>query len=102
MELMVGNDARVIVVMLGVVNLKLSFRDYLSFEKYDYVPRRVRNVILVFCLDKMAYALNFNEKFYIIYFGSELVSTIPLVNSLYLIDVSSYNLQVDVALKKSK
>ena len=26
----------------------------------------------------------------------------PLVNGLYLIDVSLYNLQVDVALKKSK
>ena len=31
-----------------------------------------------------------------------MVATAPLVNGLYLIDVSSYNLQMDVALKKSK
>ena len=37
-----------------------------------------------------------------IYLGSKLVVTAPLVNGLYVIDVSSYNLQMDVALKKSK
>ena len=31
-----------------------------------------------------------------------MVVTTPLVNGLYLIDVSSYNLQMDVSLKKSK
>ena len=31
-----------------------------------------------------------------------MVTITPLVNGLYLIDVSSYNLQLDVALKKSK
>ena len=33
---------------------------------------------------------------------SKFFVTTPLVNALYLIDVSSYNLQMDVALKKSK
>ena len=31
-----------------------------------------------------------------------MVATTPLVNDLYLINISSYNLQVDVALKNSK
>ena len=42
------------------------------------------------------------DKYCSIYLGSKLVVTAPLVNGLYLIDVSSYNLQMDVALKKSK
>ena len=37
-----------------------------------------------------------------IYLGSKLVSKTPLVNGLYLIVVFSYNLKIDVAIKKSK
>ena len=50
----------------------------------------------------MGYALNFKNKCCSFYFGSKLVAKIPLVNSLYMIDISSYNLQVDVVIKKSK
>ena len=54
------------------------------------------------CLDKMCYLLTFKNKWCSIYFGSKLVATKTLVNGLYMIDVSSYNLQVNIALKKSK
>ena len=50
----------------------------------------------------MGYTLIIKDKCCSIYLGSKLVVTTPLVNGLYLIDVSSYNLQMDVALQKSK
>ena len=50
----------------------------------------------------MGYTLIIKDKCCSIYLGSKLVVTTPLVNGLYLIDVSSYNIQLDVALKKSK
>ena len=101
-ELRMGNDARVAVVALGVVNLKLPSGDYLSLEECHYVPSIVKNITLVSCLDKMGYTLIIKNKCCSIYLGSKLVVTAPLVNDLYLIDVSSYNLQMDVAPKKSK
>ena len=101
-EKRMGNGARVLVVALGVVNLKLPSGDYLSLEECHYVPSIVKNIISVSCLDKMGYTLIIKDKCCSIYLGSKLVVTIPLVNGLYMIDVSSYNLQMDVALKKSK
>ena len=50
----------------------------------------------------MEYTFIIKDKCCSIYLGSKLFATAPLVNGLYLIDVSSYNLQIDVALKKSK
>ena len=50
----------------------------------------------------MGYTLIIKNKCCSIYLGGKLVGMAPLVNGLYLIDVSSYNLQMDVALKKSK
>ena len=97
-----GNDARVAAVALGVVNLKLPSGDYLSLEECHYVPSIVKNIISVSCLDKMGYTLIIKDKCCSIYLGSKLVTTAPLVNGLYMIDVSSYNLPMDVTLKKSK
>ena len=97
-----GNGKRVVDVVLGVVNLKLPSRDYLSLEECHYVPSIVKNIISVSCLDKMGYTLMIKNQCCSIYLGSKLVSMAPLVNGLYLIDVSSYNLQMDVALQKSK
>ena len=97
-----GNNARVDVVALGVVNLKLLSGDYLSLEEYHYVPTIDKNIISVSCSNKMGYTLIIKEKCYSIYLGSKLVATTPLVNCLYMIHVFSYNLQMDVALKKSK
>ena len=50
----------------------------------------------------MRYPLIIKDKCCSIYLGRKLVVTAPLVNGLYLIDVSSYDIQMDVALKKSK
>ena len=50
----------------------------------------------------MGYTLITKDRYSSVYLGSELVVTTPLVNGLYLIDISSYNLQMDVALKNSK
>ena len=50
----------------------------------------------------MGYTLIIKDKCSSIYLGSKLVAMTPLVNGLYLIDMFSYNLQMDVALKKSK
>ena len=50
----------------------------------------------------MGYTLIIKDKCCSIYLRSKLVVTAPLVNGLYLVDVSSYNLQMDVTLKKSK
>ena len=97
-----GNSARVVIIALGSVNLKLPSGDFISLEECYYVPCIVKNIILVSCLDKMGYALTFKNKCFSIYFGSKLVATTPLVNGLYMIDVYFYNLQVDIALKKSK
>ena len=96
------NNARVAAVALGVVNLKLPSGDYLSLEECHYVPSIVKNIISVSCLDKMGYNLIIKDKCCSIYLESKLIVTAPLVNGLYLIDVSSNNLQMDVALKKSK
>ena len=100
-ELRMGNGAGVAALTLGVVNLKLSSGDYLSLEECYYVPSIVKNIISVSCLDKMRYTLIIRDKCCSVYLGSKLVVTAPLVNGLYLIDVSYYNLQIDVALKKS-
>ena len=97
-----GNSARVAALALGVMNLKLPSEDYISLEECYYVPSIVKNIISVSCLDKMGYTLIIKDKCCSIYLQSKLVVTAPLVNGLYLIDVSSYNLQIDVALKKSK
>ena len=50
----------------------------------------------------MGYTLIIKDKSCSIYLGSKLVSIAPLVSGLYLISVSSYNIQMDVSLKKSK
>ena len=86
------NGARVAAIALGVMNLKLPSGDYLSLEEYHYVPSIVENIISISCLDKMGYTLIIKDKCCSIYLGSKLVATAPLVNSLYLINVSSYNL----------
>ena len=101
-ELRIGNNARVAAVALGVVNLKLPSGDYLSLKECHYIPSIVKNIISVSCLDKMGYTLIIKDKCCSIYLRSKLFVTTPLVNTLYLIDFSSYNLQMDVALKKSK
>ena len=101
-ELRMGNGARVATVALGVVNLKPPSGDYLSLEECHYVPSIVKNIISVSCLDKMGYTLIIKDKCCYIYLGSKLVVTAPLINGLYMIDVSSWNLQMDVALEKSK
>ena len=101
-KLRMRNDTKVSVVVLGVVNLKLPSRDYLYLEECHYVPSIVNNIISASCLDRMGYTLIIKDKCCSLYLGSKLVATAPLVNGLYLIDVSSYNLQIDVSLKKSK
>ena len=50
----------------------------------------------------MGYTLIIKDKCCSIYLGSKLVVTASLVNGLYMIDVSSYNVEMGVALKKSK
>ena len=95
-----GNNTRVAAVALGVVNLKLPSRDYLSLEECNYVPSIVKNIISVSCLDKMVYTLITKDKYCSIYLGSKLVATAPLVNCLYLIVVSSYNLQWMLLLRR--
>ena len=40
-----GNDARVSVVALGVVNLRLPSGDYLSLEECHHVLSIVKNII---------------------------------------------------------
>ena len=101
-ELRMENGARVVAIALGFVNLKLLFKDFISLEECHYVPCIVNNIISVSCLDKMGYTLIIKDKCCSIYLGSKLVVTAPLVNGLYLIDVSSYNIQMDVACQKSK
>ena len=73
-----------------------------SLEEYHYVPSIAKNIILVSHLDKMGYRLIIKDKCYSIYLKSKLVAMTPLVNDLFLINVSCYNLQMDVTLKKSK
>ena len=50
MELRKGNCARVFVVALGVVNLKLLSEDSLFLEECHYVPSIVKNIISISCL----------------------------------------------------
>ena len=50
----------------------------------------------------MGYMLIIKDKCCSIYLGSKLVATTPLINVLYLSDVSYYNLQIDGALKESE
>ena len=70
-----GNGARVVVVALGSVNLKLPSKDFLSLEECYYFPCIVKNIISLSCIDKMGYALNFMNKCCSIYFGRKLVGT---------------------------
>ena len=97
-----GSDARVAVVALGILNIKLPSKDYLSLEEYHYVPSITKNIISVSCLKKMGYTLIIKDKGCSIYSGSKLVTTTPLINDFYLIDVSSDNLQMVVSIYKSK
>ena len=101
-ELRMGNGAWVTNAAQGVMSRKLLSKDCLSLEEYNYIPRIFKNIISVSCLDKMGYTLIIKDKCFSIYLGSKLVPGTPLVNGLYLIDVSSYNLQKDVSLMKSK
>ena len=89
-------------MVLGVVNIKLPFGYHLSLKECHYVPSIFKNIISVSCLDKIRYTLIIKDKCCYIYLESKFVVTAPLVNGLYLIDVPSYNLQIDVALKKRK
>ena len=90
-ELRKRNDTRFAVVALGVVNLKLLSEDYLSLKECHYGPNIVKNIISVHCLDKTGYIVITKDKFCSNHLGSKLVATSPLINGLYLIDVSSYN-----------
>ena len=65
-----GNGARVDVVALAVVNLKLPSENYLSLEECYYVPSIVKNIISIFCLDKMRYTLIIKDTCCSIYLGS--------------------------------
>ena len=97
-----GNGARVVAMVLRVMDLKLSSKYFLSLEESSYVHSIVKNIISISCLDKMGYTLIIEDTFCSIYLRSKLVATTPLVNGLYLINVSSENPKIDVALKKSK
>ena len=101
-ELRKGNDTRVIAFLLGSMNFKLSLGDFLSLEECYYAPCIFKNIISIYFLDKMVYTLIIKDNYCSIYFGSKLADMTPLFNGLYPVNVSSYNLQVDVALKKSK
>ena len=96
-----GNGVRV-VVALGSIDLELPYTDFLYLKECYYVRYIVKNIISIFYLDKMRYASTFNNKCCSLYFESQLVATASLVNGVYLIDISSYNIQVVAALKKSK
>ena len=97
-----GNGARVVAMALGVMNLKLPSKVCFSLKECPYGPSIVKNIISISCLDKMGYTLIVEDKCCSIYLRSKLVATNPLVNGLYLINVSSNNPKIDVALKKSK
>ena len=85
-ELRRENNARVDVVALGVVNLKLLSIDYLSLKECHYILNIVKNIISVSCSDKMGYTLIIKDKCCSIYLGSKLVVIEPLVNGLYIYD----------------
>ena len=48
MERGIRNDARVVVVTLEVMRLKLLLRDYLYLEECYYVPSIVNNIISIY------------------------------------------------------
>ena len=98
MELMMRNDLRAPPMVLRVVNLKLPSKDFLSLIECHCILSTAKNIISISCLEKMGYTLIIKDKHYYIYFRSELVTMTALFNSIYLIDVSSYNLLIDVNL----
>ena len=92
MKLRMGNSVTIATGALGIVNLKLLSEDCLSLEECHHVSSILNNIISFSYLDKCC----------CIYMGSKLVIKTPLVNGLYLIEVCSYNLQMDDSVKKNK
>ena len=92
MELSMRNDLRAPPMVLRVVNLELPSRDFLHLKECHCILSIAKNIISISCLEKMGYTLIIKDKRYSIYFRSELVTMTPFFNSIYLIDVSSYNL----------
>ena len=91
MKLRMRNNLRV-VFMLGSMNLKLPFKNYIYLEECYYVISRVKNIISFSCLEKMGYTFTLKNQCCSIYFKSKSISSTSLVNGLCLVNVSSYNL----------
>ena len=89
MALRMGNSARVVIFVLGILNLKLpskGFCYHISFEECNYVPCILKNSTLNSYLDRMGYTLNIKNKCFSFHLESKLVAMTLLTSSLHLID----------------
>ena len=54
-DLRMGNGARVVVVTVGEVNLKLANGHSFVLDTCYYVPFIIKNIISISCLNKLGY-----------------------------------------------
>ena len=54
-DLRMGNGAKVVAIVVGEVNLRLTSENILVLDTCYYVPSIIKNIISISCLNKLGY-----------------------------------------------
>ena len=102
MDLRIGNGARVATVAVGKVNLKLASRYNLVLDTCYYVPSIIKNIISISYLNKLGYSFLFKNNSCSIYMNDKIIKNEILTNSLFILDVRSTIMNMDVNVKRKR
>ena len=101
-DLRMNNGVKVVVVAMREVNLRLASGYSLVLDTCYYVPSIIKNIILVSCLNKLRYSFLFKNNSCSIYMNDEIIGNEILTNSLFILDVRSTIMNMDVNVKRKR
>ena len=101
-DLRMGNGAKVAAIAVREVNLKLVSGHILVLDTCYYVPSIIKNIILISCLNKLGYNFLFKNNSCSIYMNDKIIGNGILANGLFIIDVKSTIMNMDVNVKRKR
>ena len=101
-DLRMGNGAKITTIAVGEVNLKLASGHSLVLDTCYYVPSIIKNIISISCLNKLVYNFLFKNNSCSIYMNDEIIGNGILTNDLFIIDVRSTIINMDVNVKRKR
>ena len=101
-DLRIDNRSKVAAVAVGEVNLRLASKHSLVLDSCYYVPSIIRNIISVSCLTKLGHNFLFKNNSYSIYMNDEIIENRILTNGLFIVDIRSTIMNMDVNVKKKR